>query len=183
MPTHPLFLLLALFVAAAAAWTDWRTGTIPNRLTFGALLLAPVAHFTAAILLGHSHVAFEAAGMSVVGAAACGLVPFLMYRSGGMAGGDVKLLAALGAICLLMFGIEVQVFGLFFATFYAAGVLAYKGRLFSTAKNMLALAMNPLRKKENKQTVCKELMTQMRFGPSVLAGVVVASVMQVWWQQ
>jgi len=182
MPTHPLFLLLALGVAAAAAWTDWRTGTIPNRLTFGALLLAPVAHFAAAILLGHSHVALEAAGMSIFGAATCGIVPFLMYRSGGMAGGDVKLLAALGAICLPTLGIETQVFGLFFATFYAAGVLAYQGKLLSTAKNAAALALNPFRKKENKRTVPKELMIQMRFGPSVLAGVVAAAAMQVWGQ-
>ena len=182
MPTHPLFLVLALSVAAVAAWTDWRSGTIPNRLTFGALLLAPVAHFAAAMLLGHSHVALEAAGMSIVGAATCGIVPFLMYRSGGMAGGDVKLLAALGAICLPTLGIEAQVFGLFFATFYAAGVLAYEGRLWATTKNVLVMALNPLRKKENKQTVCKELMTQMRFGPSVLAGVAVAAAMQVWWK-
>ena len=120
--------------------------------------------------------------MSILGAATCAFVPFLMFRSGGMAGGDVKLLAALGAICLPTLGIEAQVFGLFFATFYAAGVLAYQGKLLSTAKNVVTLALNPLRKKENKQTVCKELMIQMRFGPSVLAGVVVASAMQVWWQ-
>src|SRR5262245_56124026 len=132
MPAHPIFLLFAVVVSAIAAWTDWRTGKIPNRLTLGVLVRAPIAHFAAAILLGRPERAIEAAGMSVVGAAACGVVPLFMYRAGGICGGDVKLLDALGAICLPTLGIELQVFAFLGATFYAMGALAYQGKLFST---------------------------------------------------
>ena len=37
------FLVAAVLVTAVAAWTDWRTGKIPNWLTLGALGCAPVA--------------------------------------------------------------------------------------------------------------------------------------------
>src|SRR5262245_35316370 len=102
MLVERIFLAVAVAASGVAAWTDWRRGQIPNWLTLGTLAVAPVAHFVAAIVTGRADQAIEAAGFSVVGAAVCALVPLLLYRQGGICGGDVKMLAALGAVCGVM---------------------------------------------------------------------------------
>jgi prepilin peptidase CpaA len=79
----------AAALSAAAAVSDVRTGRIPNALTFGAAAIAvlvALAERGAAGLLS-----------SVVGGA-IGLAVFLpFFALGGLGGGDVKLLAAVGA--------------------------------------------------------------------------------------
>jgi prepilin peptidase CpaA len=75
-------------VAAAAAVTDVRTGRVPNVLTLGAAAAALVFYGVSA---GGSGLITSALGVVV------GLSLFLpFFVLGGMGGGDVKLLAALG---------------------------------------------------------------------------------------
>jgi prepilin peptidase CpaA len=81
--------VVAILIAIVACAFDLRTRRIPNALTFGAALAALVFHR----LTGGTEGAMVAAGGWVVG---LGLfLPFFVMR--GMGGGDVKLLAALGA--------------------------------------------------------------------------------------
>ena len=40
----PYFLMAAVLIAAIAAWFDWRSGEMPNVVTLGPLIAAPVAH-------------------------------------------------------------------------------------------------------------------------------------------
>ncbi|MFN2581500.1 MAG: prepilin peptidase [Candidatus Dormibacteria bacterium] len=81
--------IAAIAVAVAACAFDVARQRIPNTLTFGAGAAALV---TAAVTGGVSGVGLSAAGWLT------GLVLFLpVYALGGMGGGDVKLLAALGA--------------------------------------------------------------------------------------
>ena len=76
-------------VAALAAVTDVRTGRVPNLLTLGAAAAALVFHGVSA---GGAGLMTSALGVLV------GLALFLpFFVLGGMGGGDVKLLAALGA--------------------------------------------------------------------------------------
>ena len=179
MLVQRLFIAAAVVVAGIAAWTDWRRGQIPNWLTLGALAVAPFAHLIAALATGRSGEAIEAAGFSVVGAAACGLVPVLLYRAGGIYGGDVKLLAALGAICGVMLGVELQLYSFLAAALFALGRLAYEGKLLRTLGNSLALLANPLRSREKRRDLSPEMMTEMRFGPSIFVGVLGAAFMQL----
>ena len=81
---------LMIAVAATAAATDARSGLIPNWITLPPLLAALVLHF---VTQGAGGLA-----LSLAGALVCGLVPYLLFRQGTMGGGDVKLLAALGAL-------------------------------------------------------------------------------------
>jgi prepilin peptidase CpaA len=81
--------LVALSIAAVACGFDLRTRRIPNWLTFGAAAAGIVFH---AATGGMPGLQFSGAGW-VVGAA-CLIVP---YALGGMGGGDVKLVGALGA--------------------------------------------------------------------------------------
>lgn len=74
---------------AATLVSDWRWRRIPNGLTVPALILALVFHTIVAGTIG-----IKSAGLGfVVGFG----VMFLLWLIGGGGGGDVKLLAALGA--------------------------------------------------------------------------------------
>ena len=81
--------IVALVVALTGCVTDLRTRRIPNVLTFSAAAAAVVFHGVTAGLTGVGH---SLSGLAV------GLVIFLpLFALRGLGGGDVKLLAALGA--------------------------------------------------------------------------------------
>jgi prepilin peptidase CpaA len=79
----------AIAIGSAACVTDLRSRRIPNVLTFGAAAVAVLFHTFAP---GGAGLGFAAAGW-LVGA----LIMFVPFALGGLGGGDVKLLAALGA--------------------------------------------------------------------------------------
>jgi prepilin peptidase CpaA len=93
-----------------------------------------------------------------------------MYWKGGMGGGDLKLFAALGALCQPMIGIEAEMYAFVAAALIAPARLAYEGRLFAVLKNSFALLLNPLRSAKNKRVVPPEMMTWFRLGPAVFVG-------------
>ena len=100
----PLLLLFGAVVVftAIAAYTDLRTGLIPNRLLLAGFILAlplhTAAHFLVLRASGEpaSEVLLRALGYYGAGVGVCGLVPYLLFRYGAMGGGDVKLLAMVG---------------------------------------------------------------------------------------
>jgi prepilin peptidase CpaA len=81
--------IVVLAVGVLACIIDVRTRRIPNVLTFGAALAALLFHVS---IGGWRGLAFAAGGWAL-GLAL--FLPFFLLR--GMGGGDVKLLAALGA--------------------------------------------------------------------------------------
>jgi prepilin peptidase CpaA len=84
-----IFQVFAIVLAVMAALSDLRTRRIPNILTFGAALLALVAHTSTS---GFAGLGWAIAGWFI------GVLFFLpIFALGGMGAGDVKLLAALGA--------------------------------------------------------------------------------------
>lgn len=83
------FVIVVVGIALAACITDLRTRRIPNVLTFGAAIAAIAVHAV-------SGGAVDA--LLSVGGWLTGVVLFMpFFALGGMGGGDVKLLAALGA--------------------------------------------------------------------------------------
>jgi prepilin peptidase CpaA len=85
------FTYLAIAFAVLACVTDIRSRRIPNVLTFGAAICAVALH---GFVTGGSGLVFSATGW-LVGTA----LFFPFFALGGLGGGDVKLLAAIGA-CL-----------------------------------------------------------------------------------
>lgn len=100
-----------LVILAFATIFDWREHKIPNVLTFGSALFAFVLHAT---LDGAAGAFLAIAGW--IGCLIC-FLPF--YARGGMAAGDVKLMAAVGAFVGPVTGLFACLFSL-----VAGGVIA-----------------------------------------------------------
>jgi prepilin peptidase CpaA len=165
------FLIAAAGVAGVAALTDARTGHIPNWLTLGALVTGLVAHFFAGLAFTHSwRGAFSGLGASATGALLCALVPLFMYWKGAIGGGDIKLFAAIGALCHPMDGLEMETYAFVAAALIAPAKLAYKGLLFQTLGRSLTLLTNPFRKAEKRTEIPPEMMTWFRLGPAIFVG-------------
>jgi prepilin peptidase CpaA len=165
-----VFLFAALIVAAIAAWKDARTGHIPNWLTFGALVAGLLGHVVAGWKSGGWHDGLFGLGFSSLGALLCSAVPIFMYWRKAIGGGDLKLFAALGAICLPMAGLEVETYSFIAAALIAPAKLAYDGVLLQTVGRSVALVVNPFRKAENRRPLPSELMTWFRLGPAIFVG-------------
>ncbi len=187
-----LFLAFATAVAIVGAWFDWRSGRaategegvegeIPNALTFGALAIAPVAYFVWGYRVGGAKVGLEAAGFSVAGALVCAIVPLIMWRGGAMGGGDLKLLAAIGAICRPLVGIEAEFWAFAAAAILIPAQLAWQGKLFRVLGNSLAIAVNPLLPKSKRKEIAREDLTWARFGPAIALGTLLATLLH--WQR
>jgi prepilin peptidase CpaA len=164
------FVVGAVIVSAVAAWTDFRTGFIPNWLTVGTLAAAIVLHF----VVGWRHDGFyfglEEAGFSIAGAVFCSIGPGVMYRAGGMGGGDLKLFAAIGALLQPLLGIEAEAYGLFAGAVIALANMAYRGTLLRTLGSSFSLLFNPMRARENRREIPHEALTWFRLGPSIFIG-------------
>jgi prepilin peptidase CpaA len=140
MHTHDRFVfsIAALVCAVIAAGFDAKTRKIPNFLT-GAILISG--------LLLH----FETGGwkellLSSAAALIAGLVFFLFFLTGGMGGGDVKLMAALAA----MTGLENTGYLLLFTALaggaISVAVVLRRGLLRETFHNFFTLTRHHLRK-------------------------------------
>jgi prepilin peptidase CpaA len=120
--------VIALAIGFAACVTDVRTRRIPNALTFGAAALGLAFHGVAGGFAG----LWTAALGWLVGVAL--FLPFFLLR--GMGGGDVKLLAALGAWLgpagALWLAIYSQVMGGLMAVVFALA----RGYLMTALRNV-----------------------------------------------
>jgi prepilin peptidase CpaA len=121
-------------LGAAATVTDWRTRRIPNALTFGASVVA---------------VAFAVAtdgihgGMRSVAGFGLGVLIFLpLFVLRALGGGDVKLLAAIGAWLGPSLVGWVAVYGAVAGGVLAVPWLVWRGRLRATLANMWSLVLH-----------------------------------------
>jgi prepilin peptidase CpaA len=155
--------------AIAAAW-DMKTGRIPNWLTLGGVAAGVTGHLAQGVIAMSWQAALYGALLSIAGAVFCSIAPLVLYAKGGMGGGDLKLFAAIGALCHPLLGIECQIYALAVAAVAAPARLAYEGRLFAVLGGSLALLLNPLLPRERRRVVPPEMMTWFRLGPAIFAG-------------
>ncbi len=118
----------ALTLGVAACVYDLRTGRIPNALTFGA---AAAAFAVRLLLVGPWGLGEGAAGW-LTGTAI--LLPF--YALGGLGGGDVKLLAAIGAWLGPLAALEVGLYGALAGGVLAVGFALSTGSLGRTLRGV-----------------------------------------------
>ncbi len=164
-----LVLTLALATTATAAYTDLKRGEIPNWLTFGAFGAGLVA---SAVLAATSTGDPKAVALAVLGALggglACAVLPFLLWRAGVMGGGDVKLFIALGTLCHVATGLDIELTSFIAGSLVAPLQLAFRGQLLATAKRIGILLANLVLPASRRTALPHAEMTWFRFGPAIL---------------
>jgi prepilin peptidase CpaA len=164
--TAEIAICCAVLVSLGAAICDSRSGTIPNVLTLPPLVLAP--------LLYGAFLGYEQAAKSILGGALSSCLPYLLFRSRAMGGGDVKLFAALGAIAGFapMTGLRIQWMAFVAALVQGISLLVIRRRFFETLRPMLAMFRLP-----GVVSARSELArTPIRLGGAVLTATVVQAV-------
>jgi len=121
----PVLTGFALLLTLACAVTDWRRGKVYNALTYPAALLGLIASVFATPpgLL-----------MSAAGLGACLLGFGLLWYAGGLGAGDVKLMAAVGALKGLPFVVHSCFYIICAAAVAGIFLLAWRGRLLVVSK-------------------------------------------------
>jgi prepilin peptidase CpaA len=166
-----LFIGLAFVVALTAAAIDLGTGQIPNWLTIGALCMGLALRLVAGAAMGLDGIR-SAAIFVLAGVVLCSSVPLLLWRFAGMGGGDLKLLAALGAISGPLTGFRAQTYAFVAMFVYVLGRLVYEGKLLQLLFRVLCALIWPLRARRAR--VAPERIEPIRFGPAILVGVCLA---------
>ena len=97
-PANVAAAVLLAVVLLVAAVCDWRTSRVPNALTYPAILLGLVFAVGVGWWQGGSGGAVAELSVTLF-AIGLAIVPFvLIFAMGGLGGGDVKLMVALGAL-------------------------------------------------------------------------------------
>ncbi len=123
---------VALVVAAGATVTDLQAARIPNALTVTSGLLGLLAHATLPGGFGWS---------TSLGGMAAGLAVFFpFFALGGLGGGDVKLMAALGAWVGWPAVLSLALYTALAGGVVAIGVAVAHGYLRQALRNLSALA-------------------------------------------
>jgi len=141
-----------LLILGVATLTDWRVRTIPNVLTFGAALFGLILQGT---INGLPGLAIAAGGWIV------GLVCFLpFYAKGGMAAGDVKLMAAVGAFLGPIPGFAACLF-----TLIAGGVIGIVSVAINWGLRLIASSTS-----EGPMSLRDALRTRIPYAGAIAAG-------------
>jgi prepilin peptidase CpaA len=179
MTTPQVFLVVAVVACAIGASIDLRTGQIPNWLTFGVILGAPLAHGTLALVHHHSGAAVASSVLaSLGGAIAAGVLPVILWYRGGLGLGDAKLFAALGATCGAFVALYAQTYAYAVAFVYAIVLLARRGAIARTVGNvgrLLSASPAPRGAVAAAAAPRNEGFTEVRFGPAIFAGMCIAA--------
>ena len=171
------FLVGAVLVALMGAVIDVRSARIPNRLTYTALVAALMLRTA---VLGLSGLKSGALGMLVAG----GLF-LLLFVLGAMGGGDMKLMAAVGA----WVG-STQVMMLILTAALAGGVLAIGRMIFSkavgpTLRNIMHLIYYRLisgLQPHPELNVQSSGAQRVPFGVAIAVGALTCASHAIWWR-
>ena len=169
-----LTLFFAAAVTAIAAFTDLRTGRIPNWLTGGAAAGGVALQTFPLLLAGDFRRVPLALGIALLGVIVCSVIPLLLFWKGGIGGGDVKLFAALGIICSPELGLLAQTYAFIVALLLAPAWLLYHGTLKRTIVQTFTLLRNPFRRREKRVALANEDLAWFRLGPAIFVGTVLA---------
>ncbi len=172
---HLLFAGLALLCAAVASIYDVRERRIPNWLTGACLCAGLLLH----LIFGGWH----DLGSATVAALAAGGLFLIFFVAGGMGAGDVKLMAAIGAIAGLA-PLQLLILATVVAgALFALALAGYHGKLRQTFGNVAAilshhgrhgLTPHPEMNLANEQTL------RLPFALPIAAGCLVTLCMLAW---
>lgn len=132
MAVAPWLDTLLLLMVVAAAINDLASRRIPNLLLLGGVMGALVLHLLSPAPL--------AALLAWLGGAAVGLCIFLpFYLVRGMAAGDVKMMAAVGAFTGPREVLDIAILAWCAGGIMALAIIVVRGRLLMTLRNLWAI--------------------------------------------
>ncbi|MCP4602002.1 MAG: prepilin peptidase [Proteobacteria bacterium] len=150
----------AFLLCGVAAWTDFRTGRIPNRLNLVGLGVGLVA----ALVSGGARGLL----IALVGVLVTALVPLLLFRFDAMGGGDVKLFAALGALLGPAAGLEVEMLAFMLGAVQGMIVWLKNGQLRKGLGLVIGLVVpSVFRMRSADAGAIAVKATEIRFGPAI----------------
>ena len=124
----PILIIMLTALLIFASYTDLQWSRIPNWLTFPAMCLGMVLH---AWIGGLGDALFALAGLGV------GMGLFLLpYACKAIGAGDVKLMAAVGAIVGPFDALSIALLSVLAGGVYALGAMTYQWGLASTSKKL-----------------------------------------------
>lgn len=159
-------LWLCVVVVAVAVVSDVATRRIPNLVTLGGLVVGLAVQGASGFVERGLSGGLRGIGVALLGAVACGLVPFLAWKKGEMGGGDVKLFAAIGALVGPSFGfdVEARAFTLSLLVLFPYRLLRHRA-LGVALRNVRIGLVNVLRKQDAKEPY----LTGPKLPPVILA--------------
>jgi prepilin peptidase CpaA len=154
--------LVACGASLAAAVTDARSATIPNRLTLPALGIG--------VALGALDAGVWGLGQALAGATLSFFVPYALFRGSrgtAIGGGDVKLLAALGALLGPRRGLEVELAALVLLLCFGLLWLTWRGQLCAALARAFWLSLGRLLPPRWRRDVAADSLIALRMGPAI----------------
>jgi prepilin peptidase CpaA len=124
----------SVLCATVGAVYDITKRRIPNTFTVPAIIFGLLLHFT----LG----GWRQLGTAAAAGLSCGLIFLLFHLAGGMGGGDVKLITAVGCIAGLSLIQPLLILTSLAGGVMAIGLALYRHRLKETLLNVCALAVH-----------------------------------------
>jgi prepilin peptidase CpaA len=124
----------SLLCATVGAVYDVTTRRIPNAFTLPAILFGLLLHFT----LG----GWRQLGTAAAAGLSCGLIFLVFHLAGGMGGGDVKLITAVGCIAGLSLIQPLLILTSLAGGVMAIGLALYHRRLKETMRNVCTLTVH-----------------------------------------
>lgn len=149
-----------------AAWTDWRWHKIYNKLLGPAFLLAIFLHGIEGGLAG--------VGTSLLGALVGFSLLLIPYFLGGMAAGDVKFLAVIGAFGGSQFVFTSFLYGAIIGGVISAILLVRRGALGVTLKRFLLVLPVMSKAKDWEELVRDARQEKFPYGVAIAMGTVLA---------
>ena len=176
------FLLALVFVVCfAAAWSDVATRRIPNALSYPAILVGLALNGVAPTLLERIDAQAAIVWLGSSGAAdcfqgfgLCALIGIVSFMARGLGGGDVKLLAAVGALMGFDAVVAVLFNTLLVAALIGAVNWAVGGQLMRRAQGLAHAIYFSVVMRSDMRAVYRFRPTEGPFALSLLIGLVTA---------
>jgi prepilin peptidase CpaA len=171
------FMIGAALVASAGAVSDARSARIPNWLTYSGLASALVLRFA---LLGWAGLKSGAVGLLVAGS-----LFFVLVLMGAMGGGDMKLMAAVGAWVGSTQVVAILLVAAFAGGFLAVVSIIFGGGIRRTLWNLLELIRFRLTSGLQPHPVLnvRELGSQrVPFGIAIAMSTLYCAGYAIWWR-
>lgn len=164
MPVTSIQTVVVILLTLICSYTDWAKGLVYNAVTYSGVALGVLLSFVSPSPDPFSSFAGLAAALVVFG---------LLWYVRGMGAGDVKLLAAVGALKGLPFLLNSSIYILAIAAMVGVIVLAVRGRLLRTLK-WVGLTFISLFIPGMSSPGLPGERTQIPFAPFVFIGVAIA---------